>query len=125
MYLNLLVQLAKVDGFVVEEEVRLIRKIGKAHGLASHDIESCLLYPSYEDDLGGIAKNLKKEFLEGLVRLMNVDGKIFEEEINFSLRMAKKLGLSEDMLKELGKMTATPRKSAVGARQGSSEWLSG
>lgn len=100
-HLNLLVQLAKVDGVVVQDEIDLIKQIGKAHGMSSDDISACFEDPNLVEDLSHLSDDEKYEYIYNIVQLMKIDGRLYKEEIKFCAKMASKLGYNEDVLLEL------------------------
>lgn len=100
--LQVLVQLAKVDGVVVQDEIDLIKQIGEAHGLSSEEISACFDDPDNEiKDLSNISDDEKYEYIYNLVQLMKIDGRLYKEEINFCSRLAGKLGYDKAVLLEL------------------------
>lgn len=100
--LHVLVQLAKVDGVVVQDEIDLIKQIGEAHGLSSEEISACFDDPDTEiRDLSDMGDDEKYEYIYNLVQLMKIDGRLYKEEINFCSRLAGKLGYDEAVLLEL------------------------
>lgn len=100
--LHVLVQLAKVDGVVVQDEIDLIKQIGEAHGLSSEEISACFGDPDSEiSDLSNISDDEKYEYIYNLVQLMKIDGRLYKEEINFCSRLAGKLGYDDAVLLEL------------------------
>lgn len=100
--LHALVQLAKVDGVVVQDEIDLIKKIGSEHGLTSEEITASFDDPDEElRDLAHLSDDEKYEFIYHLVQLMKIDGRIYKEEINFCSQLAGKLGYDEAVLLEL------------------------
>lgn len=100
-HLNLLVQLAKVDGVVVQDEIDLIKQIGEAGGMTSDEIGASFEDPSQIGDLGALSDDEKYNYLYDIVRLMKIDGRLYKEEIRFCARMASRLGYQEDVLLEL------------------------
>jgi len=99
--LNILVQLAKVDGIIVQDEIDLIKKIGSAKGMTSHEISSCFDEPGYEDNFKELSDDEKFEYIYNIVQLMKIDGRLYKEEIGFCAKMASKLGYEEKVLMEL------------------------
>jgi uncharacterized tellurite resistance protein B-like protein len=99
--LNILVQLAKVDGVVVQEEIDLIHEIGKAHGLTEEEITACFDNNAPIGDLSGLSDDEKFEYVYSIVQLMKIDGRLYDEEIKFCGRVAGKLGYDEEVLFEL------------------------
>lgn len=100
-HLNLLVQLAKIDGVVVQDEIDLIKQIGKANGMSSDDISACFADPTLIEDLDGLNDDEKYEYIYSIVQLMKIDGRLYKEELNFCAKMASKIGYSEGVLLEL------------------------
>lgn len=100
-HLNLLVQLAKIDGVVVQEEIDLIKQIGKANGMSSDDISACFEDPTLIEDLDVLTDDEKYEYIYSIVQLMKIDGRLYKEELAFCAKMASKIGYSEDVLLEL------------------------
>lgn len=100
-HLNLLVQLAKIDGVVVQDEIDLIKQIGQANGMSSVDISACFEDPNLVEDLSSLPDDDKYEYIYNIVQLMKIDGRLYKEEIKFCAKMASKLGYNEDVLLEL------------------------
>lgn len=99
--MNLLVQLARVDGVVVQDEIDLIRQIGEANGLSTAEISACFEDPSLIEDLDSLTDDEKYDYIYNIVQLMKIDGRLYKEEIRFCARLASKLGYSEEVLMEL------------------------
>ena len=100
-HLNILVQLAKVDGVVVQDEIDLIKQIGKANGMGSDEISQCFDDPELVENLDKLSDDEKYEFIYNIVQLMKIDGRLYKEEIAFCAKMASKLGYDEEVLLEL------------------------
>lgn len=100
-HLNLLVQLAKIDGVVVQDEIDLIKQIGKANGMSSEEISASFEDPNLLEDLEGLSDDDKYEYIYNVVQLMKIDGRLYKEEIRFCARLVSKLGYEEDVLREL------------------------
>lgn len=97
-HLNILVQLAKVDGIVVQEEVDLIHEVGKANGMTEEEINSCFDEEWPIEDLSSLSDDEKFDLIYSVVQLMKIDGKLYNEEIQFCAKMSAKLGYEEDVL---------------------------
>ena len=111
--LNILIQLAKVDGVVVQEEIDLINEIGKAHGMSEEEISASFDEHESVDDLNGLSDDEKFEYVYSIVQLMKIDGRLYDEEIKFCGKIAAKLGYKEDVLFELMlKIYSDPHLSA-------------
>lgn len=100
-HLNMLVQLARVDGVVVKEEIDLIKQIGKANGMSSEEISESFEDPSVIDDMDSLTDDLRYDYMYNVVQLMKVDGRIYKEEIKFCAKIASRLGYHEDVLREM------------------------
>lgn len=100
-HLNLLVQLAKIDGVVVQDEIDLIKKIGKANGMSSEEISECFEDPTLIENLEDLADDDKYDYIYNVVQLMKIDGRLYKEEIRFCARLISRLGYEEDVLREL------------------------
>ena len=100
-HLNLLVQLARIDGVVVQEEIDLIKQIGKANGMSSHDVSACFEDPSLIENLDVLTDDEKYEYIYSIVQLMKIDGRLYKEELGFTAKLVSKLGYSENVLLEL------------------------
>lgn len=101
IHLNILIQLAKVDGIVVQEEIDLINQVGKANGMTDEQIASCFDEYISIDELAILSDDEKYDFIYSIVQLMKIDGRLYNEEISFCAKMASKLGYEEDVLCEL------------------------
>lgn len=100
-HLNILVQLARIDGVVVQDEIDLIKQVGKANGMSSDEISQCFEDPEMVEDLDAFSDDEKYEFIYNIVQLMKIDGRLYKEEIGFCAKMASKLGYDEEVLLEL------------------------
>ncbi|RED91752.1 tellurite resistance TerB family protein [Marinoscillum furvescens] len=100
-HLNLLVQLAKVDGVIVQDEIDLIKQIGEANGMSSDEISRCFEDPTLIEDLSRLTDDERYEYIYNIVRLMKIDGRLYKEEIRFCAKLASKLGYREEALVEL------------------------
>ncbi len=99
--LNLLVQLAKVDGVVVQDEIDLIKQIGAKNGMSQDEISACFEDPNLVEDLSNLTDDEKYEFIYNAVQLMKIDGRLYKEEIQFCARIASNIGYAEEVLIEL------------------------
>ena len=61
-HLNMLVQLARADGVVVQEEIDLIKKIGKEYGVSADEISNAFDDPSNIEIGAPISDDLKYDF---------------------------------------------------------------
>ena len=98
--LSILIELANQDGEIDEKEQKLIYQIGEAHGLTSEEIQELIDSPS-KVDYTTLTDDERFDMLYNLVRLMKVDGKIFDEEILYCLDAAKRLSYPLEAIMEL------------------------
>ncbi|MEM9299888.1 MAG: TerB family tellurite resistance protein [Bacteroidota bacterium] len=103
-HLDILVQLAKIDGEADGSELELIREIGASKNVSDEDIEEIIdkteamgTLPS----LGDLSQQEKIDLMTNLVMVMKIDGRIHKEEMKFCLKVLRKLGYDEDALFEL------------------------
>ncbi len=97
----MLVQLARIDGVVVRDEINLIRQIGKAGGMSTEEIGDCFDHPSHVGEMSELSDDQKYDYVYNIVQLMKIDGRLYKEEIKFCARMASKLGYEGEVLREL------------------------
>lgn len=100
-HLNILVQLAKIDGETDEAELELIRQIGASNNVSPDDIDRIISQTAAEDtipSLKHLSKAEKIELMANLVLVMKIDGRLHKEEMKFCLKVLKKLGYDEDAL---------------------------
>ncbi len=100
-HINMLVQLARVDGVVVQEEIDLITQIATGFGMSSDEISACFEDPSEIGDLANLPDDQKYEYIYNMVQLMKIDGRLYKEEIQYCAKMANNLGYDEEVLTEL------------------------
>ena len=103
-HLNILVQLAKIDGEADGSELELIREIGASQNVSDEDIEKAIDMTEAEDTLPSLehmSQNEKVELMTNLVMVMKIDGRIDKEEMKFCLRVLRKLGYHEEALFDL------------------------
>jgi len=100
-HINMLVQLARIDGVVVQEEIDLIKQIADEMGMSPQELSSCFEDPDRIGDLSSLPPDEKYEQLYNMVQLMKIDGRLYKEEIQYCARMAVNLGYDEEVLTEL------------------------
>ena len=99
--LNILVKLARIDGVLVQDEIALIKKIGRAHGMTNQEIQDCFEHPYGLESLEELTPDEKYEFLYDVIQLMKIDGRLHQEEIQFCARAVAKLGYDQAVLLEM------------------------
>lgn len=103
-HLNILVQLAKIDGETDTAELELIRQIGASENVSDEDIDEIIASTAAEDtipSLSHLSREDKINLMTNLVMVMKIDGKIHKEEMRFCMKILKKLGYPEDALFDL------------------------
>ncbi|MEO9965774.1 MAG: TerB family tellurite resistance protein [Reichenbachiella sp.] len=90
--LKALAQLANSDDNVDERELRLIFRIGEAHGMSRDEIQQIVDDPGQLGDLKSLSEDDKFEFLYSIIQLMKIDDEIFNEEVLYCQKIATKLG---------------------------------
>ena len=81
--LSILIHLAQADHNISIEEIEIIKKTGQDNGLNSTQIEALIASPKSIGDLYRLPKEEKLECLIDLIRLMKIDKKIYQKEIDF------------------------------------------
>lgn len=97
----MLVQLARIDGVVVQEEIDLIKQIGSSNGMSGEEISESFENPSSIEGMEALTDDQRYDFLYNLVQLMKIDGRVYMEEVKFCAEMANKLGYDQDVLQEM------------------------
>ncbi|MEP2023046.1 MAG: TerB family tellurite resistance protein [Reichenbachiella sp.] len=90
--LKALAQLANSDGDIDERELKLILRIGEAHGMDQSEIQNIIDDPGNLGDLKTLDEDDKFEFLYSIIQLMKIDDEIYNEEVLFCQQIAMKLG---------------------------------
>ncbi len=93
-HLRDLVAIAYVDGSFDEKEKMLIRKIGKGSNLATDTIEELIKNPEQIDFQPPKTEEEKLEQFYNCVRMILVDGKVEDSEIDFCKIIAQGLGFT-------------------------------
>lgn len=114
-HINILVQLAKVDGETDEAELELIRQIGASNHISDTDIEEIIKNAQAADTVPAIenwSKAEKAGLMKDLVMVMKIDGIVHKEEMKFCMKIIKKLGYPEDALFDLVSSTYVDKATA-------------
>lgn len=115
-HLNILVQLAKIDGETDVAELELIRQIGASQNVSDEDIERIIDKTEALDtipSLENMPKQDKVELMTNLVLVMKIDGRIQKEEMKFCLKVLRKLGYDEEALFDLVSTTYIEKNAEV------------
>ena len=101
--LNILVQLATIDGALAGKEKKLIEHIAKVNKVDNKVIGDLLNKPQPISDLDRLTEEERFEYLYLVIQLMKVDGQVFKSEIVFCESIAEKLGYKKKVVAELSK----------------------
>lgn len=113
-HLNILIQMAQIDGDSDETELELIRQIAKSEKLSDDDIDKIIETTNHDGGVPSVENLSEKEKLElmtNLVLVMKIDGIIHKNEMQFCLDMINKLGYNQDAFYELVSSTTNDIKS--------------
>ena len=119
-HLNILVQLAKIDGETDEAELELIREIGASQNVSAEDIEEIIEKSEKETTLPSIAHlsdDAKAELMANLILMMKIDGRVHKEEMKFCFKVLKKLGYHEDVLFDMVSTTYVDPKEGMNVEE--------
>ena len=103
-HLNILVQLAMIDGETDEAELELIREIGASQNVSAEDIDEIIEKTEKKTSIPSIEHlpdSDKAELMANLILVMKIDGRVHKEEMKFCFKVLKKLGYDEEVLFDL------------------------
>jgi len=101
--LNILVQLATIDGNLAGKEKKLIEHIAKVNNVDDETIAGLLNQPEPIPHLDHLSEEERFEYLYMVIQLMKVDGQVFKSEIVFCENIAQRLGFKKKVVSELSK----------------------
>lgn len=81
--LDLLIQLAKVDNNVVQQETDMIYHLGEAYGLSKEEIQQIFKDKTSILNINLLSRDEKYNCIYNLIHLMKVDQMVFQSEIQF------------------------------------------
>ena len=99
--LKLLINLARVDGVVVEKERDYILNIGEANGVPADEVHPLFervhdfAVPTDLDD------QQRFDYIFSLIQLMKIDERLYKEEIRYCARVASRLGYDQGIIFDL------------------------
>jgi uncharacterized tellurite resistance protein B-like protein len=99
--LNVMVQLAKIDGKVASTEYEFIKRIAKDNGIQESEVKRLFDDNENKIQIGSLPEDRKFDYIYNLTKLMEIDGTIRIEEYKFCNRIANKLGYRESVLTDL------------------------
>lgn len=101
--LNILIQLATIDGSLANKERKLIEHIAKVNNFHDDEIKELLNQPEPIQNLENLSDDERFEYLYMVIQLMKIDGQVFKSEIVFCEDIAEKLGYKRKIVSELSK----------------------
>lgn len=101
--LNILIQLATIDGKLATKEQKLIEHIANVNNVDNEKIKELLTKPQPITELNHLTEDERFEYLYMVIQLMKVDGQVFKSEIVFCEEIAEKLGYKKKVVAELSK----------------------
>ncbi|HBH49252.1 MAG TPA: hypothetical protein DDX98_11455 [Bacteroidales bacterium] len=101
--INILIQLATIDGRLAGKEKKLIQSIAKSSNIDDATISQLLKQPEPIGDLNHLAEEERFEYLYLVIQLMKIDRQVFKSEIVFCEKIAQKLGYKKNVVSELSK----------------------
>ncbi|NJN25952.1 MAG: TerB family tellurite resistance protein [Cyclobacteriaceae bacterium] len=101
--LNILIQLATIDGSLASKERKLIEHIAKVNNVDEAEIKQMLNKPLPIPDLLHLSEDERFEYLYMVIQLMKIDGQVFKSEIVFCEDIAERLGYKKKVVSELSK----------------------
>lgn len=94
-----LAELSKVDGRVTEDEIGLLKRMGNMLGLSDAEIVEIIKNPKPFNPPEGELDRMTQ--FHRLVLMMNVDGEVSPNEIQYLKLAGVKLGLQADVVEEV------------------------
>ena len=99
--MKMLVNLAKADGNLAEDEKQFIKNIGKAHGFPESSVET-LFYESHEIIISEkLSIDQRFDTACDLIRLMMLDKRMYLKEIEYCSDMIQRLGFEKRLIYKL------------------------
>jgi len=96
--LNILIQLAKIDGNYDQKEKSYIDEFGKKFNLSRSELEEIERNPQYFVGINTFTMDEKIELLYNAIHLAKVDKKILPNEIVYCQEIASKLGFKRSVI---------------------------
>ncbi len=96
--LNILIQLAEVDKHFASAEREMIFELAKENNFPEDEVRFLIRNPEPIESLGALSPDQRLDYLLSVVELILIDKKVFDAEINFSKKIAVKLGFHADVI---------------------------
>ncbi len=119
-HLNILVQLAMIDGETDEAELEVIREIGASQNVSAEDIDEIIHKTEAENTLPSLehlSDEAKADLMTNLILVMKIDGRVHKEEMKFCFKVLKKLGYNEEVLFDMVSTTYVDPGEGVNHRE--------
>lgn len=101
--LNILIQLATIDGTLAGKEKKLIEHMAKINNIDESELSVLLNNPQPIANMANLTEDERFEYLYMVIQLMKIDGQVFKSEIVFCEEIAEKLGFRKKVVAELSK----------------------
>jgi len=101
--LNILIQLATIDGTLAGKEKKLIEHMAKINNIGDEELNALLNNPEPIANFAHLTEDERFEYLYMVIQLMKIDGQVFKSEIVFCEEIAEKLGFRKKVVAELSK----------------------
>ncbi|MCY4419521.1 MAG: hypothetical protein OXB93_06720 [Cytophagales bacterium] len=96
--ITILIQLAKVDGILSDDELQMINRISKMKGISSSELEDLFYEEGNVQDLPKMSEKDRFVYLYTIVQLMKIDDRLYKEEMIFSLEACETLQFDVSIL---------------------------
>lgn len=96
--LNILIQLAEADKHFATVEKEMIYKIAESNGSTREVVNELIRNPTPIGNLDDLSENDQFDYLWTCARLIFVDQKVFDAELNFAKNIAVKLGFQGEII---------------------------
>lgn len=96
--LNILIQLAEADKHFATVEKEMIYKIAESNGSTREVVNELIRNPTAIGNLDDLSENDQFDYLWTCARLIFVDQKVFDAELNFAKNIAVKLGFQSEII---------------------------
>ena len=96
--LNILIQLARIDGNFAQEEKSFIREFGRKFNIRRSELEEIKRNSEQYDDISAFTMDEKIEVLYNAIRLAKADRRILPNEIVYCQEIVTKLGFKRSVI---------------------------
>ena len=96
--LNILIQLARIDGNFAQEEKSFIREFGRKYNISRSELKEIEHNSEQLGDISAFTMDEKIEVLYNAIRLAKADRRILPNEIVYCQEIATKLGFKRSVI---------------------------